>query len=404
MKKRDITIFLILLSVLLLMLFYQPISRFVKHSFAVTFYEVASIDMTKARKNYLKNHSDELNIAMLGSWELYRSNGFILQEAIELAISEINAGGGVMNRQLNIIWYDDQNSSGLAQEYTEVISRDPKIFAVFGPLSSGRVKLLSPMFSNSGLIDIAPLSQSSQLISLSPNLYMPIASNNVLSKAMLEYSLAHNLDDFLLINNDGLFAADYANILEQDFFDNDLDIHGRILFDRDSKSNYIRNEVNQYLTYFPIKNVIYLSKVGDGIDFLHTDANEKDLFSGNIIFNNILPLDQLIDISRPHDSVIFPQLLALDETTKPTIKKFLAMENFQREFYSLLSYRAVYVLADAIYQAQSLEVEDIKEVLSNNTLNTPLGQVRFNEQNFLGDQNIDIVTLEELTKRWESME
>ena len=56
--------------------------------------------------------------------------------AYELAVTEINAKGGVLGRQLEIVRYDTQSDNRRFQEFAKRLIKKDKVDVVFGAFSS----------------------------------------------------------------------------------------------------------------------------------------------------------------------------------------------------------------------------------------------------------------------------
>lgn len=98
MKKKYVWLFLLLLAAAIAVGSRTEVAGFLRRNFAATFSEVLPSEPTKLRARYLKKHPQELNIAVFGPWDYYARQGFILDKAVQLAIDEVNAAGGILGR------------------------------------------------------------------------------------------------------------------------------------------------------------------------------------------------------------------------------------------------------------------------------------------------------------------
>ena len=119
MKKKYVWLFLLLLAAAIAVGSRTEVAGFLRRNFAATFSEVLPSEPTKLRARYLKKHPQELNIAVFGPWDYYARQGFILDKAVQLAIDEVNAAGGILGRRVNPVWVDNGNYSAIAQEQAE---------------------------------------------------------------------------------------------------------------------------------------------------------------------------------------------------------------------------------------------------------------------------------------------
>jgi branched-chain amino acid transport system substrate-binding protein len=91
-----------------------------------------------------------------------------LRDAVRAAEGEINAGGGLLGRQVRFDIEDDRSDEGtyvtnLAQRFA-----DRNVAAVIGPVSSGQVKLTQQIFFDKQIIQISPAATSVELTSIQP--------------------------------------------------------------------------------------------------------------------------------------------------------------------------------------------------------------------------------------------
>ncbi len=406
MKKKHVWLFLLLTLTVIAIAFHSEIGTFLRHNFMTTFGELLPSDPLKQRARYLRKNPKILNIAVFGPWRYYAQNGFVLNKAIQMAFDEVNESGGVLGRHLNPVWVDNQNFSTIAQEDAEKLAADPSIFAVIGPITSGRVLQFSALFGDAGMPEVAPLAQSTRINrgNDNPLLFMPIASDQDESRALAHWAEMKKRNHFLILNDDSRFPMSYGSCVEQAFYDKSLLVYGRVLFDQSSSRNYIRDQVLQYLDYFPVRNIIYLTKTGDASDYV--DLAER-IFSrlpdGSLYFNEFAPLDRLLKVHRNRDRIFMPAAIPLKEEFRTTLRKFLRIKGYERDFLSLVAYRSVHIFADAIRQTGSLEPMKIAGTMRTGVMKTPLGDFRFSAKGFEADPPLEILSLEELEKRWKAI-
>lgn len=398
--------FLVVLLLLSGIIFHQGVYRFFRNNLVVTFGGISLSDPAASRIAHHKNTSDTIKIALLGPWEFYRENGFILDQAIQLAFDEINASGGVLGKQMIPVWMDNKNYSAIAQEQVEELIYDPTVFAVIGPVTSGRVLQFSNLLTDSALIEVAPVAQSERINAGEINqlLFMPVASDAAESRALAEWAVANGRDNFIIMNDDSRFSMSYGSCVEQAFFEQDLTVYGRVLFDRHSKHNYVRDQLLEYLNFFPVRNMVYVSSTGSGNDYRELLSGMADRLDGMAIYlNEFITLDRLMkDTVRP-ERIYMPVIIPVNEKNGEVLRKFLAIDGYERETLSLACYRAVYLLVDAITQAGCLEIGEITNIMRSNPLTTPLGIFRFDGRGFENESPVEILSVTELDSRWKSI-
>ncbi len=407
MKKKYVWLFLLLTLAVIIVVFHSEIGSFLRHNFTATFGELLFSDPVKQRTVYLKKHPKILNIAVFGPWKYYARNGFMLDKAIQLAFDEVNAAGGVLGRSLQPVWVDNENYSTIAQEDAEKLAADPSIFAVIGPVTSGRVLQFHAIFGDAGIPEVAPLAQSTRINreKNNPLLFMPIASDLDESRALAEWAEKNNRNGFLILNDDSRFPMSYGSCVEQAFYDRNLQVYGRVLFDQNSSRNYIRDEVLKYLEYFPVQNIIYLTKTGDASDYV--DLAERvfaRLPEGTLYFNEFTSLNRLLKVHRNRDRIYMPAAIPLKKEFYPTLRKFLKINGYERDFLSLIAYRSIHIFADAVRQTGSLLPMKIADTMRKGVMKTPLGDFRFSPHGFEANPPLEILSLEKLDEQWKAVE
>ena len=93
-----------------------------------------------------KAESDKIKVGL--DYELsgqVATYGQGLVEGIELAVKEINAAGGVLNKQIKLVKSDNKSENAeTANVATKLITRD-KVVAILGPATSGNAKAAIPV-------------------------------------------------------------------------------------------------------------------------------------------------------------------------------------------------------------------------------------------------------------------
>ena len=87
--------------------------------------------------------------------ELYRSDGYAVLPAVQLAISQRNAAGGVAGRQVALVALNDNGRPEEAQRQAANLAVDQDVLAVIGPLHAAVAAAAGPVLADAGLPWIA---------------------------------------------------------------------------------------------------------------------------------------------------------------------------------------------------------------------------------------------------------
>jgi branched-chain amino acid transport system substrate-binding protein len=84
------------------------------------------------------------------------STGIGMNRGVQLAVQEINAGGGIDGRQVELIVRDTQSDPTKAVNGAAELTRALKVSAVFGPLNSGEALAVTPLLARANVPQVHP--------------------------------------------------------------------------------------------------------------------------------------------------------------------------------------------------------------------------------------------------------
>ena len=109
-------------------------------------------------------------IGAAGPWQA--GYGRMNRYGIELALSEINAEGGIRGRPLEIVMRDDEASGAKAAEIAAEFIADARIAAVVGHVTSGAMMTAAKVYDGD-LTAVATTATSPDLTGISPWVFRP---------------------------------------------------------------------------------------------------------------------------------------------------------------------------------------------------------------------------------------
>lgn len=78
------------------------------------------------------------------------------KNAVQLKAEEVNAAGGVLGRQIEVVVFDDKNNGEEAATIAEKIAGDKDFMGVVGHFASGICMAASPTYQEVGIVEISP--------------------------------------------------------------------------------------------------------------------------------------------------------------------------------------------------------------------------------------------------------
>lgn len=104
-----------------------------------------------------ESSSEEIKVGFVGPLTGdYANYGTLCKQAVEMAIEEINAKGGVSGKQIKLYAEDSEGDSQKALAATEKLSSSDKVCAIIGPILTGETFSVAERVQQEGLVIITP--------------------------------------------------------------------------------------------------------------------------------------------------------------------------------------------------------------------------------------------------------
>jgi branched-chain amino acid transport system substrate-binding protein len=124
-------------------------------------------------------------LAAAAPWHLDYTLG--TRQGIELAVSELNAAGGIRGRPLEIRWTDDGASGHDAVATATHLVADRSVLGVIGHMNSDAMLAAAPIYDGH-LVAVSPAATSPDLSGISPWIFRVIASDSVTGATLAHFA------------------------------------------------------------------------------------------------------------------------------------------------------------------------------------------------------------------------
>ena len=147
------------------------------------------------------------------------------RDAIEMAVDEINASGGINGRKIKLNVQDDQCEPAKGVSALQNILATEKPTAIIGAVCSSVSLALAPVAEQNKIVMISPASTTPLLTEAGDYIFRDIPTDALRGRIFAEYvfSLGHKRVSILNINNDGGVGN------QKTFADNFMRLGGKIL-------------------------------------------------------------------------------------------------------------------------------------------------------------------------------
>jgi urea transport system substrate-binding protein len=145
----------------------------------------------------------------------------VVKDVTEMAVEEINANGGVLGKQLEVIVEDGASDEPTFAEKATKLLQEDEVAVIFGGWTSASRKAMLPVIeSNNGLL-FYPVHYEG--LESSPNIFYTGATINQQIVPAVEYLLAEGKTRFYLLGSDYVFPRTSNLIIKKQLAGSDLE-------------------------------------------------------------------------------------------------------------------------------------------------------------------------------------
>lgn len=145
-------------------------------------------------------------------------------ESLQMATEEINASGGVLDKQIEIVSEDGASEPAVFAEKAEKLIREDCVAAVFGGWTSSSRKAMLPVFEANNSLLFYPVQYEG--LEASENIYYTGATTNQQIIPALDYLVEQGTTSLFLVGSDYVFPRTANKIITEYAAANDIEIVG----------------------------------------------------------------------------------------------------------------------------------------------------------------------------------
>ena len=288
-----------------------------------------------------------------------------------LAAKEINAAGGVLGKQIQLVAYDGKSDAAtIGTSATQLVNTD-KVVAMFGFSDSDMVMAAAPTAAKAGVVFVTSGATSPKLPDQVPDyLYLACFGDNVQAAAGAEYAVnTMKVKNVYLLIDKGM---EYTLLLGKYFKERFTELGGTVILedtyqggDKDFSAQITKLKGNKARA-----DLLYIASGPDDVGTIvkqFRDAGVKTPIMGGDGYDTPL----LVQVAGKGSENVYFTTHSLMDATRGTdaVKKFIAA--YQAEFknppenaFAGLGYDTVKLLADAMKRANSADPKKIRATLS----------------------------------------
>lgn len=292
------------------------------------------------------------------------------QNGAKLKAKEINAGGGVLGRQIELATYDCKSDPTVAATVASQLINQDKIVAGACFTDSDYVLAAGPIFQKAGVALVTPGATSPKLPEQIGNTtFLACFGDNVQAAAGAEFVLgklkAKNV--YLLRDN----SSEYTTLLAK-YFEAALTHGGGKIVLRDDYKTGDRSftaQITKLKAFTPKPEALFISAQPDDVGLVVKQMRQAGV-TLPIVGGDGYDLPLLVKVGgKGATNVFFTTHAYMAEDSIPAVKQFFA--GYSKEYntvpenaFAALGYDTVGLIADAVTRAKSVEPDKIREALA----------------------------------------
>lgn len=325
------------------------------------------------------------NFGLTGGIATYGNSS---KNAVEMAIKEINANGGILGKQLVVVFADNRNEAAeSAAAATKLITRD-KVVAVLGPIASSNVLAASQIHMDNKVPLLTATATSPKVTvdeagKVKDYIFRACFTDSFQGTVMANFTTKSLRAKTAAIMVDN--SSDYSKGLTQVFKDSFVKAGGTIIAEEAFQKK--DQDFRATLTKIKARNpdVIFIPAYYEEAGKIVKQARELG-FNGTMLGTDGWDSPKMVEIAGAValNGTYFSNHYSPDDTSA-SVQKFVeaykAAYGQTPDALAALAYDAAYMLADAIKRAGSAEPAKIKEALaSTKDLQVVTGTLNLDEQ------------------------
>lgn len=291
--------------------------------------------------------------------------------AVNLAVKEINENGGILDKQINLSEYDTKSDNTEAASVATKLATQDEVTVIVGPATTGAVKASTPAVTRAGVSLVTPSGTDDSLTvdesgKVQPNIFRTSFQDSFQGIALAEFATSElNAEKALIIGDS---SSDYALGLT-DAFEGAFD--GEIV----AEENFTADDTDFSAILTRIKDLdfdfIYLPGYYNQAGLLIKQAREMGITQpilgadgfGNQALLELAGVDNVDDVY--YSAHYSPN--SEDAQVQEFIAAYEEEYGNEPDMFAALAYDTVYLVAQAIEEAEETTPEAVTEALENIT-------------------------------------
>jgi branched-chain amino acid transport system substrate-binding protein len=318
----------------------------------------ADDDPPTVRLKALESDESALRIAL--AWPIdpeNRGTKTTIIQGVDLAVNEVNAGGGLLGRQLEVVKYDDARSINRGLRLAKEIADDKSLFAVIGHLDSYISVPTSTAYEFTGLITMNPGSTDSALTASGyQHLFRLLPTHEIQGQQLARHFKKAGYKRVLIYYIDNSYGLALSNSFESEAVKLDISISDRRSYDKGSRDH--ERIMEDWRNFYEFDAIFLAGSMPEGTTIVRAARSvgiTQDIYGGGGLDTSQFVEDGGADVQHTFVISFFHSDIDEDSVRSFTEAYTRAYGKPPVEASAALGYDAVKLLAEGVSRSGSLD-------------------------------------------------
>lgn len=327
----------------------------------------------------------------------FAENGVGTQVAVEMAVEEINAAGGINGRPLEIVVQDSKSDPTQSAQIATMFTEDDTILAEIGDFSSGACIAAAPIYEEAGMVQLSPTASNPDYTLQGDYMFSIFGKTTDEGRFIADYLLKKYMEakDVAIIYVNSDWGVEAYEILSGYLKENGVnEVAAETFFEGEKDFNAILTKVRQTNPDSVMLMMGYDSGAVAVKQLRQMDWDVKVAISG------LAYSEQMITLTGEDGEGVLSEIGFVIDDTNPELvafaSEFKERAGFEPNMMMTCAYDATHMLAKAMQNCATLDRASIRDALYNLEGFVGLtGSKQFNEDRTITQDNFKIVTIED---------
>lgn len=313
-----------------------------------------------------KKQTGPILIGAVGAWDITNSND--VWEGINFAAETLNAKGGILNRQVKLLKYNNNARVRDGELIAKELANNLNVDVVIGYFLSEIAIKSSVILQNKGVLTMSSKSLNPMLTERPgyPLVFRCCPSSIDYADKLVNFLKKNNIENVIIYGEDDLYAkTGISNRFETAAFANSLHIVDRQTFYKTYNKNYVAKQLREWRDFYKF-DAIFFDGAPETIPKVIKLARQEGI-KGLILGYDNMDCDMFIDSLDQDPGNIVVCSAYNPQSTRPVVKEFI--KNYHMKYgknpsmYAAYGYDTLMSIAAAITQANSTVPGKIADAL-----------------------------------------